>query len=110
MKQEITYTEAIGKTIEAIELSHTSGGMIIVFTDGTFTHFEVHHGYHDDAPEIMWSKLDLLDFGDDQLITAGVISQDELDQIRKQKSAKFKAKKEAYDRQEYERLKKKFGE
>jgi hypothetical protein len=55
----------------------------------------------------------VFDFGDEKLIRAGIVTAEELAAMRKarddQQRAEQQARQEARDRQEFERLKRKFG-
>ena len=115
MKTEVKLTEAVGKTLAAVEFSesHYSGQCVLVFADGTFATLGIDRGCEYGDEEITEEPLDLFDFGDEKLVRAGVVTADELAAMRKARddkhSAAYRARQEARDRQEFERLKQKFG-
>jgi hypothetical protein len=110
MRQEVKLTDAIGKTLEGIAFSWTCGQAVLTFTDGTFSTLRATRG---DDPEIEEDDLSFEDFGDTELIRAGVATADELEALRQarkaESEARWKRDSEARDRAEFERLKRKFG-
>ena len=115
MKTEVKLTEAVGKTLAAVEFSESycGGQAVLAFTDGTFATLGIERGYESGDEEIVEEALSVFDFGDKKLVRAGIVSADELAAMRKarddQQKAEQQARQEARDRQELERLKKKFG-
>lgn len=115
MKTEVKLTEAVGKTLAAVEFSESycGGQAVLAFTDGTFATLGVERGYESGDEEIKEDTLAVFEFGDEKLVRAGIVTDDELAAMRKarddQQRADQQARQEARDRQEFERLKRKFG-
>lgn len=115
MKTEVKLTEAVGKTLQAVEFSasYCGGQAVLAFTDGTFATLGVERGYESGDEEIVEEPLAVFDFGDEKLVRAGLVTAKELEAMRKardeQQRAERQAQQEARDRQEFERLKRKFG-
>lgn len=115
MKTEVKMTEAVGKTLAAVEFSegYCGGQCVLAFTDGTFATLGVERGYERGDEEITEDTLALFDFGDENLVRAGIVTADELAAMRedrnRQQRAGYERLQEARDRQEFERLKRKFG-
>lgn len=110
MKKEITDKEAIGRTITGFVYSYTSGRMIITFNGDTFTTFGIKRGYESGDEEIISEKLDLFDFGDDELVKADILSKDELEEKLTKRDRQWKQQREAQEFVEYKRLKAKWEE
>jgi hypothetical protein len=115
MKTEVKLTEAVGKTLAAVEFSESycGGQCVLAFADGTFATLGVERGYESGDEEITEEPLSVFDFGDEKLIRAEIVTAEELAAMRKARSdqqrAEQQARQEARDRQEFERLKRKFG-
>lgn len=115
MKTEMKLTEAVGKTLAAVEFSESycGGQCVLAFTDGTFATLGIARGYESGDEEITEDTLALFDFGDEKLVRAGIVTADELAAMRedrnRQQRAEYEKQQEARDRQEFERLKRKFG-
>lgn len=115
MKTEVKLTDAVGKTLAAVEFSESyrSGQAVLAFTDNTFATLGVERGYEGGDEEIVEEPLDVFDFGDEKLVRSGIVTAEELETMRKvrdeQQRAEHQAQQEARDRQEFERLKRKFG-
>jgi hypothetical protein len=110
MKKEVALKEQIGKTLEGFAFSPYYGHMVLSFSGGTFSALQAVGG---DYPEIEEGELRYpLNFGDADLVVAGVATQEELDTLRAEQDAKYKtasaAAQETNDRCEYERLKRKY--
>lgn len=113
MKKEIDLSDAIGKTFEGFIFSHTNRQGILLFSGETFSTIGCTNiGWNAGDAEIDEDALDMSDFGDDLLINAGVFSQDELAGIRERKrqerTSARELEQERLDREQYERLKKKY--
>jgi len=115
MKTEVKLTEAAGKTLAAVEFSESygSGQCVLSFSDGTFSTLGVERGYEGGDEEVKEDTLSMFDFGDEKLISAGIVTADEMAAMREERDgrqrAEQQARQEARDRQEFERLKRKFG-
>lgn len=114
MKTEVKLTEAVGKTLAAVEFSdsYRGGQAVLSFTDGTFATLGVERGHEDGDEEIKEDTLAVFDFGDEKLARAGIVTLDEMAAMRAERTRQLKAAvqalQEARDRQEFERLKRKF--
>ncbi len=104
MKQEIRFSDAVGKILEGFDFSRTCGQAVLMFTDGTFTTLKINTKYE----EIEESTLEIHDFGDEKLVALDVITQAELDEQREQRNKSFASTQEQRERTEYERLRAKF--
>lgn len=109
MRQEVTLTHAIGKTLEDVAYSTYSNQMVITFTDDTFATLGVTRGYEVGEEQIDEDQLSLLDFGDRELLRVGILTSEELKKLRDDRTALLQADREARDKAEFERLKQKFG-
>ena len=115
MKTEVKATEAVGKTLASVEFSGSfcGGQCVLSFTDGTFATLGVESGHESGEEEIVEEKLSVFDFGDDALSRAGIVSAEEMTAMRSERDARHQeereARQEAHDRQEFKRLKQKFG-
>ena len=106
MKVETKLTEAIGKTISAVELSHRQ--CVSAFDDGTFATLGIYYGYEPGDELITEDELDLFCFGDEKLIRAEIVTAHEIDYMRKTEREEEEMRQEERDRKEYRRLKLKF--
>lgn len=111
MKIEIPFSEAIGKTIEAIEFSGwlRSGQCVIVFSDGTFSTIGVNRGSERGCESVVEDSLLLFSFGDAKLTNAGVLSLDEMKNMRMDHERKKNLANEELEKKEFDRLKLKYG-
>jgi hypothetical protein len=115
MKTEVKLKQAVGKTLTAVEFSESwcGGQCVLAFSDGTFATLGVERGYEGGDEEVKEDTLAVFDFGDEKLTRAGIVTADELAAMRKarddQQRAEQQARQEARDRQEFARLKRKFG-
>lgn len=111
MKTEVKLTESIGKTLAAVAFSESycKGQCVLAFTDGTFATLGIDRGCERGEDWIMQEELSLFDFGDDELVRAGIVTAEEIATMRKDRDRKLAAERDARLRQEFERLKCKFG-
>ena len=108
MKQEISLSDAVGRVLEGWEFSYTTPQAILTFTDGTFTTLDICKEYERQDDTIGAGTLELLDFGDTQLVKCGIITQDELAAIRQKRDASDAKAQARAEREQYERLRCKF--
>lgn len=113
MKTEINMTDAIGKTLAAVETSADYPPQcVLVFTDGTFATLGIQEGYEPGDGEIVPTTVALFDFGDARLVRAGIVSEQEMAELRALEEARKELERqrqqEERDRREFERLKRKF--
>ena len=108
MLKEIKPPEMVGKKIAGYGSSWSNAQMVILFSDNTFTTFKIDYGSEYGDERIVESTLDLLDFGDNALITLGIISKKELEAITSKRKKEFALKREQQELSEYNRLKAKF--
>ena len=80
MKQEVKLTQAYGKTLEDVCFSYMNGQAMLLFSDGTFTTLGINLD-EDGNEEIVSEEMDLLSFGDGELIRAGLMTEEELNQV-----------------------------
>jgi hypothetical protein len=115
MKTEVKLTEAVGKTLAAVEFSdaYLAQQCVLAFADGTFATLGVERGYESGDEEITEEPLNVFDFGDEKLVRAGIVTAEEMAAMREARDRQRRAEQEhcqeARDRQEFERLKRKFG-
>jgi len=110
VKTQIKLTEAIGRTLTAAEWNWRGGELLLAFSDDAFALLEVSRGYEAGDEEICDGHLDPLDFGDAQLVRAGVFTEAQLNTMRAEKRAAQAATWDEHERQLYERLREKFGD
>ena len=84
MKAEVKLTEAVGKTLQAVEFSESycGGQAVLAFTDDTFATLGVERGYESGDEEIKEDALAVFDFGDKKLARAGIVTLDEMAAMR----------------------------
>lgn len=114
MKQQIKLTECIGKTVEGFAF----GGMfnsqfVMSFTDGTFVCLEaLYEGLGELT--VIEDELYAGEFDRKELIRLGIVQPGELEALEEKRRQTMiqeqRLAAEARDREEYERLKKKFGD
>lgn len=106
MKQERNLEAHKGCVLTDYAFSTISNQMVLVFGD-TFTALTIEFGYDSDVSfeEKSWDRDD---FGDDELIRVGILTEIEVKEWRAYKDARYKANREANDLREFERLKKKY--
>jgi hypothetical protein len=106
-RKQIGLDEAAGKTIEGV--AGLFQGRIILYTDGTFSHFEAADEYG--SKRILERRYydTNSDVSVDELIKIGFWTQEECDQLYAEKQAKWQEDRERADRYNYEKLKAKFG-
>lgn len=99
-----------GKTIKGVFLgSGRNSPRVMVFTDENFLYLTAIVDYEGDADIDITKTFDPLSFGDANLLEAGIMTQDEIDTMRSDYKAREKSLYEAREREEFERLKVKFG-
>lgn len=107
MFNEITLNNAKGKMIRDYAVS-VWGQMVIVFTDETFTTLGIDTGFEQGDETIIQEEIELLNFGHDQLIALGIVTQKELDDKASVKVQESARQRECEERAEYKRLKIKY--
>lgn len=111
MQTEIELKDAVGKVLK--DVLFASNQAVITFTDDTFTTLGVGLGYEPGEETIRPDTLELFDFGDDLLANAGIATKEELNDLREERRKKaaehWRVTQEEREREEFERLKKKFG-
>lgn len=109
MRQEVSFSGCVGKTIEAVEFECAGPQLIITFTDGTFSTVQAECNKWDDSgAEIVEAKLDLVTFGASRIFGLGIMTREELDQMVKTQREKEWAVAEEADRKMYQMLKARF--
>jgi predicted Zn-dependent peptidase len=107
MFKEITLDDAKGKEIQDHAVS-VYGQMVIVFADETFTTLGIDTGFEQGDETIVQKTIELLNFGHNQLIALGIVTQKELDDKASTKAQEFTRQREREERMEYRRLKIKY--
>lgn len=82
MLKEIPIEESIGKSLARICSSVITSQTVMVFSDGTFATIGVKHEY-DCHCRIVGTALRLFDFGDRKLVESGILTYEEIDELRK---------------------------
>lgn len=109
MKTQVKLKHAIGKTVQAVVEGYND--LMIVFADDTFAFLRPKSGYEGDAdieePQYFerWHDNEI---STDDVIRAGVLSREEASALDKKVADASKARQEAIDRANYERLKAKY--
>ena len=109
MKKEIKLKNAKGKVLTDYAFSCVSGQGILVFGD-EFTSLNIDIGYERGDETIEESKLKITSFEDDVLIELGILSQKELNDISERESAERKKRSEKWEKEQYEKLRLKYGD
>lgn len=104
MKQ-VKIAEAAGKTIKACIPKWDNCELLLLFDDDTYAFLEVQRGYDPGDEEIVDGSFNVLDFGEQALVEAGVLDANTAKDMRAEYEAKCDAAKRERDRQQYERLK-----
>lgn len=105
MRTEISAAQASGRVVEHVAMSENeSDQCLITFSDDTFTTIVVLN----DRP--VAGKLHVLSFGDAQLVQLGIISVDELEQLRSQHLRQREEQRQKAEVAEYKRLRDKYGD
>ena len=110
MKSQISLKEMSGRTVGDFEYSHLTNSLVITFTDNTYIHLGILTGYEVGDEEIEDRDIDLLFFGDKELIKLGIISKKELENHRQISEEESNRQHEIYERQMLLRLKTKYEE
>jgi len=109
-KKEINFSESQGKTIKGVAYSYYCSQAVVVFTDGTFSTIGIYHSYED--MELFDDKLNLFEFGDDQLDGVGLITLSDMELKREERHHKlhlqYQQEELIEEKNTYARLKKKF--
>lgn len=110
MMRQISIADAIGKRLTGFE-TWLRELAVLTFDDGTFAVLEAHQEY--ESAEISAvvpgsPRFRLLDISHEVLIRMGVISPEELNEIRAADARAREARIEAAERAQYERLRAKF--
>lgn len=105
MLKEISLKESEGKTIKGVS-EWLSESVVLVFTDETFMCLKATRGY--DSCEISDVKFDVFDYPQQESIRLGIVSQEELDILKKNRDEKWRLQREEEERKMYTTLRKKF--
>ena len=113
MKRIINIEELGGSVVREVTFTNNDNQVVITFENDTYLILRS-TGYYGNQ-EIEFGDVE--DLEDYELVKCGLMTQEEFDKKEKQRKLELQRsreevekKKEKYDRQEYERLKKKFGE
>jgi hypothetical protein len=105
-RTQIGLDDAAGKTIAGV--AGLFQGRVILYTDGTFSHFEAHEEYGSERilePRYYDANSDV---SYEELIKIGFWTQAETEQFSAEKHAKWQANQDRVDRHNFERLKAKY--
>lgn len=110
MKTLINLLDAAGKTIERVTVTQSKSHLVLTFTDGTFGIVDGSLDY-DDIPVVHVHKgsvsyEDLYYMTDP--VEAGILSEEEWEEMTKARNREQAERQDANDREEYIRLKAKF--
>lgn len=105
--------EGAGKTIQAIVVdTYDSGQAVISFTDETFlvlgTYLE-YHGYENGIERTPDTRLKIGEWPDKLLLLTGIVTEEELAEIRADLDRKYRERLRMKHRREYERLGRRYG-
>lgn len=107
MMKELSLEQCQGLKFLGYACSWTSGQAVLVFEGEVFAVLEARSDY-DECLSVEEGKLKLREFGDDQLVKAGLISREEIEAQSKARRERFRAMQELQDYKEYKCLKRKF--
>jgi hypothetical protein len=110
---QIHEQDAAGKTVKAIVRAAYGAQLLIVFDGGLFVAYDIDRGYESGDETVVplnpgefdptqWSG------GPAPLIEAGIVTQQEVDEIAAKQRAEQEKRIAASERQQYERLRQKF--
>ncbi len=112
MIQLNTLEEATGQGLLYVMRSHDCRSVLLVFTDGVKCELRACNGYGDSDPEIeIETTLALRNYSTDELLKAGVITQQWIDEQNRLKQERLEVQKKNDEMQErimYQQLRKKF--
>lgn len=110
MRPEMPFSESIGKTIETVRYSGEIAQAVVTFTDGSFATIGVEFGWEMNDGTLRDESLDVRAFGDVALAETGVMEHAEIQAIRDEDYRLRELSRQEYERREFERLRRKFGE
>lgn len=106
--EQVQIKDATGKTIKACVFKWDNGELLIAFQDDTYAILEVQRGYDPGEEEICDGRLDVLRFGEDALVDAGLLDADKAKAMREQYEEECARANRERERQQYERLRRQF--
>ena len=89
MLTEVSWEDAIGKTLKSIGASICNQQCVLVFEDGTYTTLGIDRGYDAGDETIIEERLYWLSFGDESIVELGIASEDEVNAERDRIDAEF---------------------
>lgn len=107
MKTQVNLTNCVGKMLSAVEFGGNQQ-LVLSFSDGTFCTLGITYGYEGGDEDIAEVELDDRDFGDAALVRSGVMTAEEIGELRKEERAAQAASQDAVDRLRYQELRAKF--
>ena len=108
MSTQVYSTAIRDKTVKGLYYSADSSVLLLTFYDDTHAVFDIMRGYEQGDEEICAGGLDILTFGDEILVKAGIATLEEIETARAQRLIDWQCAQEAGDRRRYEMLKRKF--
>lgn len=106
--EQVKIAESAGKTIKACVPKCDNSGLLLLFDDDTYAFLEVQRGYDPGEEEIADGSFNVLNFGEQALVEAGVLDASVAKAMRAEYEAKCDAANRERERQQYERLKRRF--
>ena len=111
MMNQIKLADSAGRTVAGHASSSDGSQFLLAFTDGSFVLLWIEHGYDPGDDMILDAdELDILHFGNAQLLRLGVMTDQELRDRKSEREALWSYQYMARKRAEYERLKLELGE
>jgi hypothetical protein len=108
--EQVHFDRLAGKTVMMSIIN--SSGLLLTFTDKTYAYLDIDCGYGDDPPELdPVAAVDLSSYKDEDLLSCGMVTQEDIDQRdakKKRKEDFAKGQQMGRELQEYLRLKEKY--
>jgi hypothetical protein len=105
---KISSEQAPGKKVLGFFYNVVEDKLLITFDDETFVYLEASLTYGD--VELVEDPFDPLNFGKERLLASGVITGEELTELRAIANTEYREHLETREQREYERLKVKYGD
>jgi len=109
LPNQVNHDECAGKVVKSFVLNIDWSQMIVTFEDDTFAAFSAGIDGYEATPEIDADNFSLFDFGDKCLISAGVVSEEDLAKMRDDRQKSLDEIKKERERGLYEKLKEKYA-
>lgn len=106
LKQITFFSQAQGRTVDAVAGGDCEGRLYIKFTDGTFAILVPEKEYDDLS--IGEDKFDHTAYGVHHAVNLGILTTDELEEMKAEERRKLQEYRDERDRRQYEELRLKF--